>query len=363
MVAPLLRAAYAGLTAVLAYIVSLLSRLAPSSKDDVYRALDHRALNLPLSSDAGEDGVPETEWMNMGWWTSVDEGEIVRDKPFPQACEDLARRFYSSAGLQPSASPSNGPVVLDVGHGYGESLLFLSRSYTPSQLDGITYSPLEASRARQRLAEAKTGVPITVMEGDATAVLSRTSTKYDYIFALDCAYHFPSMQAFLQAAQDRLKPGGTLALFDLFMDEAYPSSKPAAWFKTDFRVDPPPQLRSRFSHYINQALIFCLSKSSPPVTLHPFPGYHSLLRRVFGSSAIIEIEDVTSNVFPGFSTYLARFGASQNGDRGMRFGMRLFSKLLARWAKGGDGGLVRCGIVVIKKAARADEGNALENGE
>lgn len=249
-----------------------------------------------------------------------------------------------------------------MGHGYGESLLFLSRSYAPSQLDGITYSPLEASRARQRTAEAKTGTAITVMVGDAAEVLSRNSTQYDFIFALDCAYHFPSMQAFLQAAQARLKPGGTLALFDLFVDEAYPTGKPAPWFQADPRSAVPPRTRSCLSHLINQALLLCLSRSSPPITLHPFPGYYSLLRRVFGASASIKIEDVTSDVFPGFSSYLARFGASGNGDRGMRMGMRLFSKLLARWARGGDGGLVRCGIVVVKKAASHDEGETAQIG-
>lgn len=388
MVANLLAAAYAGLTAVFAHIFSLLSRLVPSSKDDVYRALDHRALNLPLSSSQGKDGVPETEWMNMGWWTTLEEGKTVQDKvswaraslhgkldivltlaafpvvqPFPQACEDLARRLYSSAGLQPSASSTSGPVILDVGHGYGESLLFLSRSYAPSQLDGITYSPVEAARARQRAGEAKTGVTISVTSGDATEVLSKSIKQYDFIFALDCAYHFPSMQAFLQAAEARLKPGGTLALFDLFVDEAYPTGKPASWFKADLRLPAPPATRSRFSHCINQALLFCLSKSSPPITLRPFPGYYSLLRRVFGASAAVEIKDVTSDVFPGFSSYLARFGASKNGDRGMRMGMTLFSKLLARWARGGDGGLVRCGIVVVKKAASEGHDGTVQTGE
>jgi SAM-dependent methyltransferase len=388
MVANILAAVYAGLTAVFAHLFSLLSRLAPSSGDDVYRALDHRALNLPLSGAKGKDGVPKTEWMNMGWWTTVEQGKTVSDKvssnhashhgkldlaltlatlpicqPFPQACEDLARRLYSSAGLQPSASSTNGPVILDVGHGYGESLLFLSCSYAPSQLDGITYSPVEAARARQRAAAAKTAVAVTVMSGDATEVLSRTNTQYDFIFALDCAYHFPSMQAFLQAAEAKLKPGGTLALFDLFTDEAYPIAKPAAWFTAEPRLPKPPSTRSRLSHCINQALLFCLSKSSPPITLRPFPGYYSLLRRVFGGSATIGIEDVTSDVFPGFSSYLARFGASKNGDRGMRMGMTLFSKLLARWARGGDGGLVRCGIVVIKKTARREEDATLQNGD
>lgn len=80
MMASLLAAAYAGLTAVFAQLVKLLSRLVPSSTDDVYRALDHRALNLPLSSGSGKDGVPQTEWMNMGWWTTVEGGETVHDK-------------------------------------------------------------------------------------------------------------------------------------------------------------------------------------------------------------------------------------------------------------------------------------------
>ncbi|CAO1628855.1 unnamed protein product [Parajaminaea phylloscopi] len=341
---------------------------------------------------------PSSEWMNMGWWvarTGQPSGDgrapliqperaspSTQQTTFPAACEALARTLYAECGLQERsdsavklADRQPAADVLDLGHGTGESLLLLLRHYRVSRLDGVTLARREASTATRRIARVLKGdgdssrlgdVPINVRHGDALAYLRSTEpsetpadqgvTRYDFIFALDCAYHFQGSRAeFFQAAFKRLKPGGTLGLFDIFASTPYPATtgkdiRARHWFHPEVHLRPPSRAAFTFAQSI-KLKAFSLLVRAPRDNLCSFTTYHELL----GAAGFtdVNVTDVSSAVFPGFSHFLTSL--SQQRWRGqavswsMKHSMAAFGNFVQDWARGGDVGLLRGGLVVARK--------------
>lgn len=303
--------------------------------DEAYADLDVHVLNtLP----------PQTEWMNMGWWVDA--------KTLPEACERLALRLYESCGLDVASSSS--AAILDVGHGAGESLLLLRRRFRPRILHGVTLSPRDASRAEQRLRDDSSGDDLRITAADGARFLVETAApaSYDYIFALDCAYHFSgsSRSAFFAAAHRALKAGGKLGLFDLCASRPYPGDDTAKWFTPSPSLPRPT--REAFSIVQEWKLrLFCLITSTPRRNLVSFDEYAQLLNSV---GFKVQVQDVSHNVFPGFAAFLARFAKGDVWRAGaggwkMRTALGSFAGFVEDWATGGDVGMLRGAIVVATK--------------
>jgi SAM-dependent methyltransferase len=120
----------------------------------------------------------------------------------------------------------NFSCTLDVGHGTGESLIFLLTHPSvarPSHLTGITSLASHHQRSQARVARLNQTVPVDLHAGDAVyrpgahkhPFDPSASDKFDTILALDCAYHFRSRAEFLRQAYGRLRPGGAVTLADI----------------------------------------------------------------------------------------------------------------------------------------------------
>jgi len=257
--------------------------------------------HLSLNKLSDEE-IPRTEWLNMGYWKDTDV--------FPKACEALALKLVQVAGCKPGAK------VLDVGHGSGESLIFLLTHPSvprPSHITGITSLPLHFRRSQARIARLSPAVPVVLHAGDAIyrpgAALdhpfSPSSDRFDMVLALDCAYHFRPRVEFLRQAFSALDRGGSIALADICFTPGALQTRWTQWVTTVLRLMPHENLIST-DEYLAQ--------------MHDI-GYTDL-----------GLENITDEVFPGFIRFLETRG----------LGWRLFGAVLRMyWRAGAQFVLVR----------------------
>ncbi|KAJ7103470.1 S-adenosyl-L-methionine-dependent methyltransferase [Mycena belliarum] len=270
-------------------LVALIFWLSKRASADPYGEF-HLALNkLP-----GE-GDPQTEWLNMGYWKDT--------TVFPRACEALALKLAQAAGCK------HGGQVLDVGHGSGESLVFLLTHPSvarPSQLTGITSLKAHHKRSQMRVARLEQPVPVALHAGDAIyrpgcqghPLDPSSEGQFDTILALDCAYHFQPRTDFLRQAYAKLRPGGSLALADICF--------------------APGALKTRWTRCVTAVL-----RLMPRANMVSTDEYVAQLRGI--GYADVRLEDVSADVFPGFIRFLR--------TRGM--GWKTFGALLAVYAGAG----------------------------
>lgn len=186
----------------------------------------------------------------------------------------------------------------DVGHGTGESLIVLLSHPSvprPSSVNGITSLAAHHQRSEDRVARLKASLEGSVPEctlycGDAVCnpvaavdhpLSPSSSSEYDTILALDCAYHFNTRETFLQQSFDKLAPQGRVALADIcFAPNALQSLRTK--IITSIVTVLPKHNRVSTDEYVQQM-------------------------KAIGFSDVI-MEDITDQVFPGFVRFLKSRG-------------------------------------------------------
>ena len=174
-------------------------------------------------------------------------------------------------------------ALLDVGHGTGESLVFmLSDPSTPrpSRLVGITSLPLHHEQSKERIAAVQSSAQVNLYLGDAVYRSSsighplspQSEESFDCVLALDCAYHFKTRRDFLSQSLVKLSPGGRIALADMCFDPHY-----------------------RWVEKLAEMLI-------PKENIVSMDQYMLTMKDI--GFAEVEVEDITSNVFPRFLEFL-----------------------------------------------------------
>ncbi|GJD22277.1 methyltransferase type 11 [Rivularia sp. IAM M-261] len=98
--------------------------------------------------------------------------------------------------------------ILDVGCGIGGSSLYLAGKYNAS-VTGITLSPVQATRAKQRAAEFGLSDRANFQVADALN-MPFADNSFDLIWSLESGEHMPDKVKFLQECYRVLKPGGTM---------------------------------------------------------------------------------------------------------------------------------------------------------
>ncbi|KAI0307737.1 S-adenosyl-L-methionine-dependent methyltransferase [Multifurca ochricompacta] len=266
------------------------------------RAKDpYGTFHISFNKLPGGPDPPRTEWLNMGFWKDT---EI-----FPEACQALALRLFRAASLKPDGR------VLDVGHGSGDSILLqLSHPQVtkPALLCGITSLPSHHRRSQERVdkflssadsADAPYKPTVFLFEGDAIwrsenrdhPLSPHFRHQFDSILALDCAYHFNTREEFLRQSFRRLATGGNITLADLC-----------------FAVPPGPILK---------LFLWRVLHVMPKENMVTKEQYLQQVREIGYED--IEMEDVSSFVFPGFRNFL-----KQRGNIG-----RVFASLIC-WLQG-----------------------------
>ena len=124
-----------------------------------------------------------------------------------QAQIELIEELLIWAGYAENNAPEN---IIDVGCGIGGSTLHLAQKFG-SKATGITLSPVQAFRAKERAAEAGLDDRVRFEVANALEMPFQDDT-FDWVWSLESGEHMPDKSKFLAECYRVLKPGGKIIL-------------------------------------------------------------------------------------------------------------------------------------------------------
>jgi SAM-dependent methyltransferase len=113
-----------------------------------------------------------------------------------------------------AAGPIAGRDVLEVGSGRGGGASYVRRYLGPRTIVGVDFSKAAVRLANERLG----GDGLTYVEGDAEA-LPFDDGSFDVVLNVESSHCYPSRPRFFAEVARVLRPGGALALVDMFLDD------------------------------------------------------------------------------------------------------------------------------------------------
>lgn len=148
-------------------------------------------------------GLWESVWgehMHHGYYGP--EGNLKKDRR--QAQIDLIEELLNWSEVDQATE------ILDVGCGIGGSTLHLARQFN-ANATGITLSPKQAQRARQRAAAAGIAYKANFQVANALE-MPFADNSFDLVWSLESGEHMPDKQQFMAECCRVLKPGGRLMM-------------------------------------------------------------------------------------------------------------------------------------------------------
>jgi tocopherol O-methyltransferase len=100
--------------------------------------------------------------------------------------------------------------IIDIGCGIGGATLYLAQKFN-AMATGITLSPIQAARARERARELNLEDKAHFEVADALNIPFKDN-NFDLVWSLESGEHMPDKTKFVQECYRVLKPGGTLIL-------------------------------------------------------------------------------------------------------------------------------------------------------
>ena len=147
-------------------------------------------------------GLWEQVWgehMHHGYYGP--DGNQKKDRRRAQI--DLIEELLQWAGVQQADD------ILDVGCGIGGSSLYLAQKFDAT-VTGITLSPVQAARAKERAAVAVN--PKAQFQVADALDMPFADNSFDLVWSLESGEHMPDKEKFLQECYRVLKPAGTLIM-------------------------------------------------------------------------------------------------------------------------------------------------------
>jgi len=138
------------------------------------------------------------EHMHHGYYGA--DGKMRKERR--QAQIDLIEEMLSWANV------TEAQQILDVGCGIGGSSLYLAEKFGAA-VKGITLSPVQADRARERARSSAINAQFQVADA---LNLPFADHSFDLVWSLESGEHMPDKAKFLQECDRVLKPGGTFLM-------------------------------------------------------------------------------------------------------------------------------------------------------
>lgn len=138
--------------------------------------------------------------VHHGYWT--DAADVT---PQAEAQDRLIRELYAFAGRPQQ------PMLLDVGCGYGGSLLWFAR-HTGARGMGITLSPMQQFIGQMKIRRARLQQRLRVRVADAQQAWPVPAQSMSLVWCVECSEHLQDRAHFAREAYRVLQPGGVLCL-------------------------------------------------------------------------------------------------------------------------------------------------------
>jgi tocopherol O-methyltransferase len=140
------------------------------------------------------------EHMHHGYYGRAGTYKIDRR----QAQIDIIEELLDWAKVQSAEN------IIDIGCGIGGATLYLAQKFN-AMATGITLSPIQAARARERAREMNLEDKAHFEVADALNIPFKDN-NFDLVWSLESGEHMPDKTKFVQECYRVLKPGGTLIL-------------------------------------------------------------------------------------------------------------------------------------------------------
>ncbi|MGV9317058.1 SAM-dependent methyltransferase [Streptomyces sp. NPDC003691] len=195
-------------------------------------------MRAPIPEQVGllYDKITDTDVLHFGYWE-----DPADETPLAEAAERLTDLVAGKLGL------TAGQSVLDVGCGIGTPAVRVAAT-TGTEVTGVTISRSQVQRATELAAAEGLADRVRFLHADAMD-LPFPAESFDHAFALESIIHMDRDKA-LRSVRDVLRPGGHIALTDLFQRNDPPPGKPSLmhqmvdiWMMSDpVRLDDYPAL-------------------------------------------------------------------------------------------------------------------------
>lgn len=180
-------------------------------------------------------GLWEKVWgehMHHGYYGS--EGNIKKERR--QAQIDLIEEVLKWSEIQQAEK------ILDVGCGIGGSSLYLAQKYNATAT-GITLSPVQAARAKERAAIAQMSEKTEFLVADALQ-MPFADDSFDLVWSMESGEHMADKEQFLRECYRVLKPGGTFLM--------------ATWCHRPTKLPDMPLTPDELHHLAEIYRVYCL---------------------------------------------------------------------------------------------------------
>lgn len=157
--------------------------------------------------DGGDEATARAfgRYVRWGYWDDPTTADGTVDD-FVRAARRLGLEVAAALPLQ------SGHRILDVGCGFGGTLVDLVQERPGVALVGLNIDGRQLARARTLLDEAGAR-GVSLVQADATRI-PFASGSFDHMLSVEAIFHFPSRRDFLAEARRVLRPGGRLAISD-----------------------------------------------------------------------------------------------------------------------------------------------------
>lgn len=235
------------------------------------------AINAKMLGDTAE-----CAWTNLGLWTETTSS-------YPQACQQLAQGLADAVQLQ------SHDRVLDLGCGQGASLKYWLTHYQIQHLEAVELQPHCVKQIQKQLPHVK------AVHCQSFLNLNKNlfSQAFDVAMCIDAAYH-SDLNSFLTSVAPLLNSKGRLAFHYLMLSDVHLNSKQKLKYQ-----------------YLLKAADVRFKTLKTEQQIHQVLAQHHFNQ--------IEIQDISTAVFAGFSQYIA---ARKDMGRGLdQFKIQMTAKL------------------------------------
>ncbi len=147
--------------------------------------------------------------------------------------------------------PCRGGEILDVGTGTARIPIALAGADANAVLVGFDLAPAMIDRAGRNVAEAGLSDRIRFVQGDAKTPTALGDARYEAVISNTIIHHIPDPRPAIAAMVDRIAPGGTLFVRDLYRPD---DQATLANLVQRYAGDESPEARELFHASLHAAL-------------------------------------------------------------------------------------------------------------